>query len=378
MKVLLLTTPAPGRTQYGFYLGEKRFPLGLGYIASVLRKHNHTVVLRDLYAKHRKINFKAFDYIGIYTNTICFKNGSLPLIKHIHTAGFKGKIVVGGPHTSVMLHTIPPTVDHVVIGEGEYAMLDIVEGRKTERIITAERIEDLDSLPRVAYDMYDLSLYNLKFEELTQYTKVFTYSSSRGCPFACTFCSSKNIYHRKWTAHTPQRVINDIKFLIKKYGIDGIYFREDNFTVNRKRIREICELLLRNNIKIAWKCEARADMSYEDLALMKRAGCVILYVGFESGSPALLERFKKNIDIDQAIDFAQTCKTLGILVYGSFVTNTPWETAEDRKLTNAFIRKTGAKRICKNKYLAMPGSEMYEEILKNPELAQKYDTVIIK
>ena len=379
MRILLMTSPAPSKKEYGFYLGEKRFPLGLGYITAMLKsKGYNSVAIRDVYAKPKSISFKNFDVIGIYANTICFKRGTLPLLEAIKGSLFKGKIVIGGPHTSVLLDSIPDYVDHVVVGEGEYAFLSIIENSNTDRIIKSERILDLDALPRVAYEMYETSLYNLKFEEYSKCNRVFTYSSSRGCPFSCTFCSSKNIYNRKWTAHSPERVLDDIQYLVKTFKVDGIYFREDNFTVNKNRVRKICQGLINRRIKIKWKCETRVDTSYEDLALMKKAGCVALYVGFESGSPKLLEKFNKQISVEQSRKFIGDCNKLGIYIYGSFVYYSPYETLEDRQLTEKFIKSVKLDRVGKNKYLALPGSEMYDDIIENPEIAEKYKTIIIK
>jgi len=378
MKVLLLTSPAPARREYGFFLGEKRFPLGLGYMASMLRNNGISVDLVDLYAKNRVVAFENYDFIGVYCNTICFERGTLPLLNKIRNSSFKGKIVVGGPHAALLPHTIPDFVDHIVQGEGEYAMLSIVNGDKNDRIIKAPRIENLDDLPFPAYDLYNLKLYNLKFEEAKNVKRVFTYSSSRGCPFSCRFCSSKNIYNRKWTTHSAARIVSDIERLQKEYSVGGIYFREDNFTVNTKRINDFCDLILKKGVKVKWKCETRVDVDFETLKKMKEAGCTIVYVGFESGSPRVLELIDKKINLEKSVDFVNNCKKVGIKIYGSFIIGIPQETKEDIAMTNAFIDTLKLDRVCKNKYLAMPGSEMYDDIIANPSLAERYNTTVIR
>lgn len=376
--LLLLTSPAPGPQAYGFYLTEKRFPLGLGYLAAVVRDAGYTVDLVDLYAKDQEIVFSKYRHIGIYANTICFEGGTLPLLKRIRKSGFLGKVIMGGPHASVLPDTIPNYVKYIVQGEGEEVLLKILKKEYNgPRVIKTDRITELDKLPMPAYDLFDLILYSTNFEEGDKCNKVFTYSSSRGCPHSCTFCSSKNIYGRRWTGHSAQRIYEDISYLEVMYDVDGIYFREDNFTANINRVRRFCRLMIENCSKLLWKCETRIDISYEDLLLMYKAGCRIVYVGFESGSQRILNKIQKDIGLEQSHDFVHRCKDIGIKVYGSFVTELPFETKEDQALTDLFINMTGLERHSKNKYLAMPGSELYNEIKENPAMADRYNTVVI-
>jgi radical SAM superfamily enzyme YgiQ (UPF0313 family) len=376
--VLLLTSPAPGKYAYGYYLGEKRFPLGIGYLISVLRQSGAEVDIYDLYARDHKIDFRPYDVIGIYADTVCFKGGTLPLISRIRESGFAGKIVVGGPHTSVLPGSIPEEVDFIVQGEGEEAIVDIVEGRVSQRLIKSPRIENLDALPVPAYDAFRLKCYSLRFEENSAARSVFTYSSSRGCPFDCRFCSSKSIYNRIWTSHSAPRVVDDMQYLKERFGADGIYFREDNFSVDMNRVRQICELLIERNVRLIWKCESRVGIGRQDLQLMYDAGLRIVYVGFESGSQRLLDIYNKKIDLEQSREFVRNCKEIGIIIYGSFVVDTPWETKEDARLTTEFVEELDLDRVCLNKYIAMPGSEMYEDIIADPELAGRASTTVVR
>ena len=376
--VLFLTSPAPAKYAHGFYLGEKRFPLGIGYLVSVLVKNGVHVDFADLYARNRKVRFGDYDVVGIYADTICFEGGTIPLVRKIERSGFKGRIVMGGPHASVMPDSIPPDVHHIVQGEGEEVICGIVNGSIRERVIKSRRIRDLDSLPRPAYDIYRLSLYDLRFEELKAPRRVFTYSSSRGCPFDCRFCSSKSIYNRVWTSHSAERIVDDIRYLKDRFNIDGVYFREDNFSVDMDRVREMCSLLIEQGIRVLWKCETRVGVSHEDLALMYRAGLRIVYVGFESGSQHLLDIYNKQIDLNQSKQFVRDCKEIGLTVYGSFVVETPWETDEDVRLTREFVEELDLDRVTLNKYIAIPGSEMYEDIIRDPDLQKKKQTTVLR
>jgi len=378
LKVLLLTSPGPASGKaYGYFVGhygEQRFPLGLGYLVSILRQHNINPDFYDLRAKNSSIDFSSYNFIGIHADSICFRDGTLPLISNIKNSGFKGKIALGGPHTTALPNTIPPTVDYIVQGEGEEIIYDLVFGNISKRLIKTDRIQDLDKLPMPAYDIYDKSLYQMGFGEFKGASRVYTYSSSRGCPFNCSFCSAKNFFERKWTAHSPRRVIDDIKYLKKTYQIDGIYFREDNFCANPQRTREICKLLIEENVNIFWKCETRANTSYEDLKLMYDAGLRNVYTGFESGSERMLKLFNKQLKIERAKQYMQDCKKIGILVYASFIFGAPYETQEDINLTNKFIEEIQADNVCRCTFTALPNSDEYKN---NEKLIREKNITIV-
>jgi radical SAM superfamily enzyme YgiQ (UPF0313 family) len=206
MNVLLTTSAAP--TQSPFSTTEKRPPLGLGFLIAVLRDAGHKVFFIDNYLSPS--NFLETDYlwrhhidfVGIYANTICFRDTRRMLHKLEflrQTGRWQGKIIVGGPHTSVALETIPAFVDFVVQGEGERAILDIVEGRAAERVLRCRRIDNLDDLPMPAWD-YLIDQPYIGGGDWFPGTPVFTMNTSRGCPFPCTFCSVGSIWGRKYTS----------------------------------------------------------------------------------------------------------------------------------------------------------------------------------
>ena len=177
------------------------------------------------------------DFVGIYANTICFRDTRRMLhrLDYLRQTGrWQGKIMVGGPHTSVALETIPAFVDFVVQGEGEQAILDIVEGRAQERVLRCRRLDNLDDLPMPAWDYFIHQPYNWGGDWFPG-TPVFTMNTSRGCPFHCTFCSVGSIWGRKYNCFSAEHIVADIDYLMQHYGARGIYFREDNFTIHRER-----------------------------------------------------------------------------------------------------------------------------------------------
>jgi len=155
--------------------------------------------------------------------------------------------------------------------------------------------------------------------------------------------------------------------MIKTYGAKGIYFREDHFTLNKNRVVEFCNLLLKKNIKIDWFCESRVDNlnNLEYQKLMSKAGCRALYIGVESGSPRMLEFYKKGETVEQFIESFKISKKAGIKTYASFVVGFPTETEKDIKLTNELIERIKPDFYSKNIFLGIPGSELYDYLKEN-------------
>lgn len=347
MKVLLLTSREPA-----FYMGmsfrEKRFPIGVGYLISVLKNAGHEVTFVDRYLLGDEWNgHKQYDFIGIHSSTPCFED-TRNIIRRM--CGRKEKLIIGGPHTSCFPESIPAEVDFICQGEGEVAILDIVEGRAKERMVSRERIKDLDSLPMPSF----ATLSKLPYQRDVPWFSdqpVFNFCTSRGCRFNCSFCSVREIWGKEVTMMSAERIIDDVKACIKQFGIKGIYFREDNFTLSRKRVTEFCELLLKERIKIKWCCETRSDLADKDLLLlMSKAGCKAMYVGFESGSDKMLEIYKKGITVAQNRKFASWAKEAGINIAASIIFGHPQETDLDRRLTEKFLNDIQPKTIWMNRF----------------------------
>ncbi|MCL6622017.1 MAG: glycosyltransferase [Syntrophobacterales bacterium] len=374
MNVLLATSAAPSQTP--FSTTEKRPPLGLGFLISVLRQAGHRVFFIDNYLKPS--NFLETDYlwrhdievVGLYANTICFRDTRRMLwrLEYLRQTGrWRGKIIVGGPHAAVAPETIPEFVDHVVQGEGEGVILEVVEGRDSRRLIRAPRLENLDDLPRPAWDYFIHQPYNWTGDWFPG-APVFTLNTSRGCPYACTFCSVGSVWGRKYTCFSAERIVADIEYLVHTYGAQGIYFREDNFTVNRERTETFCRLLLQKGLKITWACETRVDaLDRELLALMQRAGLAGLYFGVESGSPAVLERLHKGITVEQIRTAFRWCRELGLRTAASVIVGTPGEEPRDLELTRALLAEIQPTVTWYNVFVGIPTSRLYRQVLEKKE-----------
>jgi radical SAM superfamily enzyme YgiQ (UPF0313 family) len=167
--------------------------------------------------------------------------------------------------------------------------------------------------------------------------------TSRGCPYNCSFCH--NSYRTlPFRFNTPEKVIEEIKLLVKNYDINAIFFVEDNLFVNRQRVRKICELLIKENLGIIWGANARVDNIDDDtLKLAYQAGCRQVTFGWESGSQRILDILNKRTTVEQNYESVRMCNRAGIAASGTLMIGNPSETVEDIRLTQKFMEESDIK-----------------------------------
>ena len=392
-KILLLTAPCPKPDEVPLHLGDSRPPQGLGFIGSFLEQAGHIVKIIDLYQFDRDLTVKNAkvvqeqstvnigidldkeisefqpDFIGMYIHTISFNTG-VALAKRLKRDYPGIKLMCGGPHPTVLPETLPLCFDYVVAGEGEYAALEIVEGRAQGRIIKGTKVQDLNELPLPKWDWFLDKPYNWQLELFGDATnKVIPLNTSRGCPFMCQFCGVQEVSGAAFRSIKAEKLFEIVVELIEKYGVDGVYFREDNFTVNPGRVKKFCNLLIENNIKIKWACESRVgELREKQMALMAEAGCIGLYVGVESGSNRMLKMMQKG---ETAEDFREKFPLLanyGIKTYTTWVFGMPLETKDDRKQNYDLLEEINPTSADLFVYLGIPKSSFYHQMNSNPQL----------
>ena len=190
--------------------------------------------------------------------------------------------------------------------------------------------------------------------------------SSRGCPSVCTFC----IWPQTMTGHlhrtrSAKNVADEIGYLMKNYGVDEIYFDDDTFIVDKKRVYEFCDEVLKRRLKFTWLCMSRVSSVDQDiLKKMKQAGCTEIFYGFESGSQKLLNSIKKGATLQQAINAVRLTQKAGIYATGSFIIGLPEDDMQSIRETLRFAVRLRADYVQFVLAAAFPGTELYESAEK--------------
>jgi len=350
-----------------WYIAQKVPPLGLAYVAAVLEKEGFQVEIVDNYLLEKPIDYiKQMvrrlnpQIVGITCNSVTYR-GCVETAKAAKEVLPSCKVVVGGPHPSYMPDSMlqHPEIDYAVLGEGERAMVELAtnitkcEGDSSIAAIpgiafkqggkivktTPNFISDLDRIPYPARHLLPMNLYDRSVQSLSV-RPVETMNVVRGCPYNCTYCEVSKLWGQTCRAFSPPRVVEEINHLVNKFGSKGIYFIGDNFTINKRRTIEICNLIKKDKLDIEWVCETRVDLiSRELLKEMKDAGCRAIWFGVESGSPRILSKINKGITLDQVVHAFKLCREEGIKIDCSFMLGIPGETVNDMNATFGFAKK---------------------------------------
>ena len=366
-------------------------PLGLLYVGGALEKYGFKVEIVDNYLlekplDHIKQRVKQLspDIVGMTCTSVTYR-GCIEIAKVIKGILPSCKIIAGGPHPSIVPESMleHPEIDFVVMGEGERAVValasHIVEGKmnhplripgvayKREGQIVRNApsfITDLDEVPYPARHLVPMNLYDRMVEYLTA-KPADLMNVARGCPYNCSFCEIGMLWGSACRLFSPSRVVGEIESLINEYGARGVYFIGDNFTVNKRFTSEICVLLKQRRFELEWACDARVDLvSRELLREMKAAGCQTIWFGVESGSPRILDKINKGVTPEQIVRAFRLCREEGIQTACSMMLGIPGERMEDLKATFKFVSRLDPDWCRFNIFIAVPGSSLYEEVMK--------------
>ncbi len=409
MKILLINPPQV------FYAGSEppagNLPIGLMYLAAVLDKAGYSVEILDAFMADcpsqqngdaisvgmpyekisQEIQKRKPDIVGIAGPFTCQIENALKVAEIAKQANPKILTVVGGPHVT----TVPQgfleeakNVDIAVVGEGEYALLEIVQYFEGKRqlseilgiayrqngkvVVNPKRsfLEDLDQLPYPAYHLVDMEYYlsNKKIGYRSFQDRAISMVTSRGCPFNCCFCAVHLHMGQGFRAHSASYVLSHIQHVVDKYKVKNIFFEDDNLTLDLKRFEAICDGIIERKIKIGWETPngVRADcLNLELLKKMKRSGCVSVFVGVESGDQQILDKvICKSLDLTRVVEFAKNSRSIGLKTGAFYIIGFPGETKENMQRTVDFA--LGLKRdydVGMHLFMATPsyGTRLYDE-----------------
>ena len=270
----------------------------------------------------------------------------------------KVPIVVGGWHSTLFPEQMAQSdlVDYVIPGEGEDHIVRIAESLQMgeDRIsrILPKKTLDLNTLPLPDYTLdpfYEKFISGYLTDTLSAYVRQpmrwLPYESSRGCPSECTFCINVVTNNTRYRKKDAKKVISDVEHLVKKHQLTHAKFIDDNFFVDIRRVREICQGITDLDLNITWDAECRCDyfndrlLNDETLALAKKSGLIQLTLGIESGSQHTLDLMRKHITPEQAENAVKKCNQFGIIARSSFMLEIPGETMQDILMTIRFINR---------------------------------------
>jgi len=392
-RVLLVNPPLSLEQIYGKYASGAPVlpPLGFCYIASVLLERGYEVRLLDCAAERgdlasveRAIREFKPRLLGVTSTTVSFHCAKrvIALAKSVDP---EIVTVLGGAHVSaVPRETLAelPELDFGVYGEGERTIEELCraleEGLPLEAILGLCRREggriavnpprpnepELDRFRIPARHLLkDLKRYSPN--PLRGFSRSVSLISSRGCTFDCSYCD-QSVFSRRWRGHTAGHVIEEIKALKRDWGFDFFSFEDDHFLINHARVIELCRRMIDEKLDIGWTCSARANSFTPELAaLMKEAGCRIVFLGLESGSPRILSQIDKDIDLPSAARGVELLAAAGIRTYGAFMIGTPGETEADVELSIEFALSLPLDAISCFVYVPYPGTPLRALALKS-------------
>ncbi len=386
------------------------FPFFLAYTASILRLEGHEVYVYDGVALDSKeedflrhITDISPELLVIETATHAI-NYDLRLCERIKQVSPETKILLCGAHATVFASQLLESenkIDFIALGEYEFTVAELARrieeglgGYRMEGLgyklgqdnwISTKKgfIEDLNTLPMPAFDLFpsndspDLSVYR---DGICSYWPAVTLHSSRGCPFRCDFCMWNQIMYENgpYRVFSPGRVVDEMEYVIDKFGAKEIYFDDDDFCINKKHVLDICSEIKNRGLDIKWSCMGDAITTDEEMIRnMHEAGCIFMKFGVESGSKKILKNIGKPLDPEKAVRVAELCRKYGIMTHATFSFGLDGETRETMeetlKLANRIKFDTAQVSIT----TPFPGTRYYEKLkskgLLNDRTWDSYD-----
>ncbi len=400
MKILLLNPPfkeyfsrssrspavSKGRTLY--------YPIWLCYCAGVLDQAGFEVKLVDAIASKKSLVdieglVKEFmpDLIVIETSTPSIHNDIfvLEVLKVMCPQSFT---VLVGTHVSALPEwTLGQSamINAVAVREYDYIIRDLAKTLESKGDIYSlkglylrspegtfvfggeyDLIDDLDSLPFIT-KVYKKYLNTKDYFFAAAEFPMVMIITGRGCPFKCFFCVYPQTFHsRRYRLRSAENVVSEFKYVKETFPeVKEIGIEDDTFTANKKRTIEICKLLVEKNIKIKFYANVRSDLDYETMKWMKRAGCRLLTVGFETGNDNLLKDMHKGICKRQSLEFEKNARKVGLLVHGCIIVGNPGETKQTMEESFQFAIQLNCDSFQFYPLFPYPGTECYKWAKEN-------------
>lgn len=327
--------------------------LGLIYIATHIQsKFNDnevSVTINDLAGK-QEVEW-TIKYADIYGITVYAPSHKIveTIIKKCKEINPNSIIVVGGAHASAVPEMFRGVANHVVVGKGELAMVDIING--VDSFVVSNHTA-FDCFPLPKYELVAINSYHRTIAG----RKSLPMLTTRGCPFQCQFCGLSYLHTMENISFAdPEIVVNQIKAIKDKFGITAIGFQDDIFTLKKERFKKLMQLLKPLDIK--FRCHGRAGIDAEDTyAMLADSGCAQVAWGVETGSQYMLDRMNKRSTVQDNYNVIQWAKKYGIDSRSFFVIGFPGETKETLEETKRFIEWADPDQYFISSFIPYPGT----------------------
>ncbi len=392
MKVMLIS-PLPRLAQKP---GPRLLPLGLAYMAAILRREGHTVSIFDRFAAaaslgpdQEQIDARMLQRLHLFQPDLIGLNTISPLIDDTAVCAalirqqFLGPLLAGGHHATALpeltLEKIPQ-LNGVVQGEGELALLSLAGGADPSRVpgfwwkngetisgSAPEQISDLDKLPFPALDLLDMRFYTRPGKNAIRghYLSAVALITSRGCTRRCSFCTESLTYGQGVRRHSPEYVVEMIRDVLMKYPLEGIYFHDNDFLFDRERAVMICEKMIAAGLhrRIKFAIQTRVNrISLAMLRLLKKAGCTLVEIGFETASQAELDSVRKGTTVAQNSRALELCRRAGLEVHAYMLSGFAGETVADLEARLHWLKRGPPHLTFSMSMLQLyPGTDLYRE-----------------
>lgn len=328
--------------------------LGPIYLGTILKKRGHEVEIYKediLTPDYTKLDA---DVIGISILTSTAQRGY-----EIARQFPKDKVIIGGIHASLLPQEAVQFCRQVVIGEAEHSIVDIVEGRITDEFVYGQAVQDLDALPYP-----DFSLV----KGLKHPSAIIPVSTSRGCPFNCSFCSVTKIFGRRYRFRSTESVMQELESRRTK----TLFFCDDNFAAYPKRTYALLNSMLKNKIR-NWACQVRCDIARDNslVDLMAKAGCRVVCVGFESVNNLSLKAYEKKQTIEEIVRAIRSFRKRKIKIHGMFVLGSDNDNRKTIWETVRFAKRQKIDTLQMSILTPFPGTKVFDDLEREGRIFTK-------
>lgn len=334
--------------------------LGLLAISSTLKQAGFKVILiPNINQPETPKLLKKYLSKALYVGVSCMTGdpiaNAIKFSKYVKRSNKNTPVLWGGFHPTIdYQNTIKEKyIDFIIRGQGEITAVKLAKElqRKNPKFNTIlglvykknKKIVVNPILPNSPISDYPFLDYDLHFDTYPQAKdQDFIYCSSRGCPFECTFCSVSNLYHRQYLKYPTSRLISDLETIVSKYRPKSIFFWDDNFFVDLKRVKSFLDWYQKTRQTFTWsafsRCPTFSNIDNKFLAKLQKTNCQKILFGAESGSPRILKAIKKHINPQDIIDSCKKLSPFKITPDYTFISGFPHETLDDLDQTIEIIR----------------------------------------